>query len=206
MAIRCIGVRVSGRENQVQRRKQLAEALWTVAERDGFAAATVRHVAAEAGVSVGMVQHYFRTKDEMVLFALTCVGEELGERLTALIGESSRDPYDVVWIVVSQRLPLHPRSRVHVQALVAWFGSADAAVARYLVEGTRQLSGYVAAQLLLAQEAGSVSLGVDVVRCADGLLALSDGLTSHVLQGVQSVESALLILSSYLDFLFGRSV
>src|SRR5262249_10546040 len=80
------GVRVPKQVDHAERRGRIAEALWTVAERDGIAAATVRHVAAEAGVSVGMVQHYFSTKDEMLLFALRWVGEDFGAQITARVG------------------------------------------------------------------------------------------------------------------------
>jgi AcrR family transcriptional regulator len=76
--------------------------------RDGVRATTIRDVAAEAGVSAGMVQHHFRTKadlrrtvDEYVVaeFARAFEGvgqgddamelfDELAERLTRLVEES----------------------------------------------------------------------------------------------------------------------
>jgi AcrR family transcriptional regulator len=40
-------------------------------------AVSLRQVAAEAGVSMGMVQHYFADKEEMVLFALSSMTEQL---------------------------------------------------------------------------------------------------------------------------------
>ena len=48
------------------RRKQLADAVMRLAATEGLEEVSLRHVAAEAGVSTGMVQHYFRTKDEMM--------------------------------------------------------------------------------------------------------------------------------------------
>lgn len=190
--------------DHAERRHQLADALWTIAERDGFAAATVRNVAAEAGVSVGMVQHYFSTKDEMLLFALTSVGEELGARVVAKIGAlpEPRDPYEVVWIVLSDRLPLHPRSKVHAQALITWLshGADDPELARYLSEGTHRIRDYLADQLRAAQVADRT----DPVLTADGLLALTDGLTSHVLQGLHTPESAKAVLTEALRHVFDR--
>jgi TetR/AcrR family transcriptional regulator, transcriptional repressor of bet genes len=189
-----------------ERRGRIAEALWTVAERDGIAAATVRHVAAEAGVSVGMVQHYFSSKDEMLLFALQWVGEEFGARITERVGAlpEPRDPYEVVRIVLSARLPLDPRARVYVQALVAWLGRAIAnpELARYMLEGTRVLRDGLAAQLRLAQQAGRVPARFDPVRTADGLLAFADGLSSHLLQDLHTPDEALAVLDEYLARLF----
>ncbi|MDM7855395.1 TetR/AcrR family transcriptional regulator [Cellulomonas alba] len=49
-----------------ERREQLIEAALTVASRDGIEAATVRAVAAEAGVSLGVVHYCFQDKDELL--------------------------------------------------------------------------------------------------------------------------------------------
>lgn len=194
--------------DHTQRRGELADALWRIAERDGLAAATVRRVAAEAGVSVGMVQHYFSTKDEMLLFALRWVGEELGGRITAKVGALAepRDPYDVVWIVLSERLPSRPRERIYVQALVAWLGRTvdNPELAHFMADGTRLLRGYLVTQLSQAQEAGRVSADRDPVPAANALLALTDGLSSHLLQGLLTAAETRAVLRDHLDNLFGR--
>lgn len=49
-----------------ERREQLVEAAIAVASRDGMDAATVRAVATEAGVSLGVVHYCFRDKDELL--------------------------------------------------------------------------------------------------------------------------------------------
>ena len=49
-----------------ERREQLIEAAITVASRDGIEAATVRAVAAEAGVSLGVVHYCFQDKSELM--------------------------------------------------------------------------------------------------------------------------------------------
>ncbi|NLZ97477.1 MAG: TetR family transcriptional regulator, partial [Micrococcus sp.] len=43
-----------------QRRRELAQAIWSIIALRGLSAVTLRSVAAEAGVSMGTVQHYFR--------------------------------------------------------------------------------------------------------------------------------------------------
>ncbi len=191
-----------------QRREQLAQALWRIAERDGMAAATVRRVADEAGVSVGMVQHYFSTKDEMLLFALQWVGEDLTARVTSKIRAlpEPRDPYEVVRIVLSERLPLLPRSRIYVEALAAWLSraGANAELAQYMRDGTRMLRDYLAEQLRLAQEAGHVDDDVDRTLAADALLALTDGLSSHILQNLHTADEGRKVLAEHLDRLFTR--
>ena len=49
-----------------ERREQLIEAALAVASREGIEAATVRAVAAEAGVSLGVVHYCFQDKDELL--------------------------------------------------------------------------------------------------------------------------------------------
>lgn len=49
-----------------ERREQLIEAALNVATREGIDGATVRAVAAEAGVSLGVVHYCFRDKDELL--------------------------------------------------------------------------------------------------------------------------------------------
>jgi TetR/AcrR family transcriptional repressor of bet genes len=50
------------------RRKQLVEAAIAAIHEHGFANATVARIAAQAGISAGMIHHYFKDKDEL-LFA-----------------------------------------------------------------------------------------------------------------------------------------
>src|SRR3546814_14018084 len=53
-----------------RRRAEIAEALVRVANRDGLHAVTMRSVAAEAGVSLRLVQYYFTSKEELLVGAL----------------------------------------------------------------------------------------------------------------------------------------
>ena len=62
---------VPKRVNPDERREAIAEAVYQVIGDRGWDAVTLRDVASTAGVSMGQVQHYFSTKTEMLLFALT---------------------------------------------------------------------------------------------------------------------------------------
>lgn len=58
-----------------ERRAQLVRAALTIASRDGIEAATVRAVAVEAGVSLGVVHYCFEDKNELL--------REVGEAITS---------------------------------------------------------------------------------------------------------------------------
>jgi AcrR family transcriptional regulator len=64
--------------------ERLAEAVFDVAASRGLDAASVREVAAAAGVSIGAVQHHFATKEQMLAFAFTGLVQRVRDRVAAL--------------------------------------------------------------------------------------------------------------------------
>ena len=63
------------RVDHAERRRQIVEAVCRITVKGGLASATFREVAAEAGVSVRLVQYYFGTKDELMLSTQRYVAE-----------------------------------------------------------------------------------------------------------------------------------
>ncbi|MFD3517665.1 TetR family transcriptional regulator C-terminal domain-containing protein [Streptomyces sp. NPDC058657] len=70
------------------RRRLIAEAVCRLADERGLEGVTLRDVASAAEVSMGAVQRCFRTKEEMLVFALGHVGERIGERVRASVVRS----------------------------------------------------------------------------------------------------------------------
>ncbi|CAM5617391.1 TetR family transcriptional regulator OS=Streptomyces alboniger OX=132473 GN=CP975_10770 PE=4 SV=1 [Streptomyces alboniger] len=66
------------RVDHAERRTEIAEALVRVAGRRGLHAVGMRDVAAEAGVSLRLVQYYFETKEKLLLFGLEHLSEKFG--------------------------------------------------------------------------------------------------------------------------------
>jgi AcrR family transcriptional regulator len=95
------------------RRRAITDALERLAGREGLAAVTMREVAAEAGVSVGQVQHYFASKDELLLATLREVAARVGRRIGAAVaavpdGASERDR---IRAILLELLPLDDERR-----------------------------------------------------------------------------------------------
>ena len=83
--------RSAGMPKQVDhesRRRQIADAVCRLADERGLEGVTLRDVAARAKVSMGAVQRCFRTKEEMLVFALSHIGERIAARVTARLVES----------------------------------------------------------------------------------------------------------------------
>jgi AcrR family transcriptional regulator len=67
------------------RRDQICRAAATVISREGFAGSTMRMVAEEAGVSTGMLNHYFANRQDLLTQALIFVSERAQARMRAAI-------------------------------------------------------------------------------------------------------------------------
>lgn len=73
------------------RRKQLVEAAIAAIHAHGFADATVARIAAQAGISAGMVHHYFKDKDELLFATMRHLLAELRSDAVARLSRTA-DP------------------------------------------------------------------------------------------------------------------
>ena len=78
--------------NHEERRQTILEALFRIAARDGLGAASIRAVAAEAGIPAPQVQYYFGTKGQLLDGALDLLGRRVVGRGLALMQEAGDDP------------------------------------------------------------------------------------------------------------------
>ncbi|WP_319459126.1 TetR/AcrR family transcriptional regulator [Micromonospora sp. RTP1Z1] len=190
-----------------ERRKLIADALMRVAAEHGLEAVSLRHVATEAGVSSGMVQHYFRTKDEMMTFALSVVHEHSEARVTravAALGDAP-SPRTLLRTMLVELLPLDESRRADGRVALAFlaYTAVRPTVAAALHQETAGLLAFVAGQIRLAQAAGTADRRVDPDRAAVGLLAIMEGLGVYLLGGHYSPETALAALAAQLDLVLG---
>ena len=74
------------------RRRQITDAVCRITVKGGLASATFREVAAEAGVSVRLVQYYFGTKDELMLSTQRHVARRATARITERVQKAGTSP------------------------------------------------------------------------------------------------------------------
>jgi len=162
--------------DRTERREEVLSAVWRVIARNGIDGVSVRDIAAEAGFSTGVIAHYFRDKDDVLVSALQRVVAQESERIAAvtsgLVGLSALRrsleqvlPLDeqrklemTVWISFWSRAVGDPRLAGEQRR---FYGSWRALLRRYLRE---------------ALQAGEVWPGLDPYFAADSLTALVDGL------------------------------
>jgi AcrR family transcriptional regulator len=79
------------RTDHEARRRDVAEAVWSVLATRGFAGLSLRAVAAQMGATTGLLTHYFPDKAALVVHALDQLHARTDERLAGDDGEPGLD-------------------------------------------------------------------------------------------------------------------
>ncbi|MFD7087339.1 TetR/AcrR family transcriptional regulator [Streptomyces sp. NPDC056652] len=195
------------RVDHAERRTEIAEALVRVAGRQGLHAVGMRDVAAEAGVSLRLVQYYFETKEKLLLFGLQHLTGRFGERVTTrLTAAGGRPgPRATIEALLMVALPTDEESRTFHYVLTSYALLAvndTALAAQPFIKDPDAAEDTVAGLLRQAREDGLLRPGVDPRREAAGLLAMSAGLGTGILVGQRDPESAAAVLEHHLDRVF----
>ncbi|MGW5648797.1 TetR/AcrR family transcriptional regulator [Saccharopolyspora sp. NPDC003752] len=168
-----------------QRRAQIARAFQRLLAAEGFAGVSFSRVATEAGISVGLIQHYFAGKDALLHFAYEDATRRLGERVRVRVrdGEAARLPIaEVLLDSLVELLPLDEERDVEYRVRQGL--QAQALHHAGLAEVARQAGGaildYVTKVIQDGVERGEVEPGVDAVLAARTILATVQGLADQV--------------------------
>ncbi|WP_223777593.1 TetR/AcrR family transcriptional regulator [Streptomyces sp. 135] len=196
--------------DQAERRAVIIEGLVRLAGRSGLHAVTMRSVAAEAGVSLRVVQYYFESKAELMHAALRYLEERSGARWAARLARlpSPTSTRTYVEALLAESLPTTEQSR---DFRLVWTSYAVLAMtdpelaAKPFVEGPNRFERQLADVLGRAQAGGELAPGLDVSAEAARLLSLNHGLGTSVLVGQRTAEAALEVLGYHLDSVFGPS-
>lgn len=189
-----------------QRRRQVAEALLRSVGRRGLAATTLADVAAEAGVSVGLVQSYFRGKSQLLRFGVEHLYRQGEARLAALGGEGFSSVRAWTLDASETLLPLDAERRLELTVWLEFLPAAksDPAMSELHTTTTGRLVDAFAHALGEARRLGELSAELDPRAEAAALVAFVDGLTLHCLVtgGAFSEDAVRASLATYLDRLF----
>ncbi|MGH3191504.1 MAG: TetR/AcrR family transcriptional regulator [Streptosporangiaceae bacterium] len=195
------------RVDHEERRREIADALLRTAATRGLHATGMREVAAEAGVSLRLVQYYFGTKEELLLGAMQHLAARYSERALARIRRagSPAGPRDIIAGILTEGVPADEERRTFTVLYTAYFALSltDPALAiAPLVRNSGVVIDVVAAQLRAAQAAGDAAVCLDPDLEALGLIAMSAGLGTSVLTGHSSPEQAQAVIDYQLQRLF----
>jgi TetR/AcrR family transcriptional regulator, transcriptional repressor of bet genes len=200
------GPRMPKQVDHAVRRQGLLDALWRITRREGWDAISLRKVAAEAGVSMGLVQHYFTTKDEMLRFAIEEMAQDTRVRIRARLAELTvpPSPQELVELVLVEMIPRTSRRQDEAEAAKVWLRRVDLRPESrgVLSHGAHDVKTALVQQIQLATSADADT----AAREASTLMALLDGLIFNIVAGLETTESATAIVRAQIARVFASQV
>lgn len=159
-----------------ERRNELTEAAARLIARAGIEAATLRDVAAEAGMTTGALTHYFADKRELLMHTFHT---SLSRRRSSRPDREPLDPMDALIASLESALPLDDDRKRHWMVTVAFCSQAagDAEMAKSQRDAYREFRSHIAER---ARRAGLVA-GRSATRTAEHLIAVVDGVAVQAL-------------------------
>lgn len=175
------------------RRREITDAVCRITVKGGLASATFREVAAEAGVSVRLVQYYFGTKDQLLLTTQQHVSERATMRALDRIAAAGDAPREVLRALLVSFIPDDDESRENMLMFVALhtMSLVDPTLARDEAHRVPRAFTATIADLLRQVRLRS---GVDANLEGALLAAAVPSLAQAVLDGLQTPEGAIEIL------------
>lgn len=188
-----------------QRRRQIAEAVWRIASARGLEDVSLRKVAAEAGVSLRLVQYYFGTRDDLLLGALEILNADAGESIRAELGpEEDAAPREVLRAMLVGMLPVGDERRTRYLVHLAYFvrSLSDPGLASAFSAAPPELERLTADLLAWGRDRGEVAPDLELMPEAELLLSSVDGLQTSIILGQRTPEAAIALIDHQLDRLF----
>lgn len=189
----CYGGVVPRSVDHDTRRSEIADAVLALVARSGTEAVSLRSVAAEAGISMGRVQHYFASKDALLLHALDRSHRQMEERIEARARAVGGGDRTVLATILDELLGEHPRTRDALRIHAAFATrEVDERAREILTDGDDEIR---ALAVRVVADAGSADPDTD----AHALLALTGGLSAEVALHGAPVDRARRTLTAMLD-------
>lgn len=163
-----------------ERRQSLVEACARVLADKGAAGVSVRAICAAAGVSPGLLRHYFAGISEAIAETYRWTGQRIAAALAEAVARAGGDPYTrlLAYLAANFRPPIATPELLASYVALWSLARSDAQVAAVRAEVYREFCADLET-LLLAWQPGLA----DPRLAAIGLTALIDGLWLELSQG-----------------------
>ncbi|MEV6769039.1 TetR family transcriptional regulator [Nocardia sp. NPDC051030] len=185
-----------------QRRREITTAARRVIAHGGLDAATFQTVAAEAGMSVRLIQYYFGTKREFLVATFLAVVAEAGQRFEGPLAAMGANPTprEVIRTILTAVLPLDPQRHEDALVLAAFHAAAltgGVVGPEDTIGPARYLFPIFAQQLRIHRSLESSTPAEELD--AQLLVLGGSGITQVVLTGNNTPDQALELLDRLLD-------
>ncbi len=158
------------------RRQQLIDATIEAIARRGFADTTLADVAAGAGLSQGIVNFHFRTKEELLVETLRDLNEEYRLTWRRALEAAGPDPANRLWAILAADFDPAVCSRKKIAVWHAFHGEAKARPTYQKICGDRDDERWeVMTSLIETLTAQGGYEGLEARALAQILTAMTDG-------------------------------
>lgn len=167
--------------NQQDRRIEVSEAAWRVIVQEGLDRTSMRAIAQEMNCTTGVVTHYFRNKQELIMFAL----HQVTERLQGLMEQAVANQVgcDRLIAMLSSFLPIDQERQEILRVWVAFLGYAvgrEALMADHQ-QSAGELRKVISQELIALQKQQIIRSDINPETEANILLALVNGVSLDTL-------------------------
>ncbi|KRF11535.1 hypothetical protein ASG90_17580 [Nocardioides sp. Soil797] len=168
------------------RKAQIIRGVTSLALSEGLGRVTVAGAARSAGVSVGLVQHYYASKEELFLETFDAVRDTVLARVDAATARAEQRGARIEHMLadgLKQMLPLDRRRREEAYLVHAFTGLCldDEKLLGHLRTSDAHLSQRVATALENGKVCGEVDSATDSAAAGFALLALTGGMATRLL-------------------------
>lgn len=173
-----------------QRRTEIVYAVWALVAEQGIDAVTMRRVAAQAGVSLGQVQHYFASKEQLLQHACRAIVDLSAGHFAERTSDLST--LETIRALLLQPIPRDPVSRAGVAVWQAFLtrAASDPGIRDIVLDAVDGACRELTRMITQAQLEGALHGALDAARTARSLFALSYGLSQQVLIDAVGAEEA----------------
>jgi AcrR family transcriptional regulator len=188
--------------NHEERRREIATATWQAINELGVEGTTMRAIADRAGCTIGRLNHYFDSREDMLVAALRQANQDAADRMArATEGRSGRDALRAVLL---EALPLDEQRRTEWKVWLTFWAQAIATDSLREEHAARYREWRQLVATLVAGAAPSMRRA-DVARTADALLAVVDGIgiQTSMATSEDAVRRARRTIDTTLDGLLG---
>lgn len=164
-----------------ERRRQIAAATWRAIDELGIDGTTMRAIAERAGCTIGRLNHYFDSREDMLVAALRHAHTRAAGRMLAAV--EGRSGADALRAVLLEALPLDDERRTEWKVWLTFWAQALNTDSLRQEHAQRYREWHRLVATLVAGAAPSRTKA-EIRQIADALLATVDGI------GIQTLMSA----------------
>ncbi|MFE0170899.1 TetR/AcrR family transcriptional regulator [Streptomyces sp. NPDC059002] len=191
---------------RARKRRLVAEAVWRIAAERGLHAASMREIAAEAGVSLRVVQYHFTNKHHLLVFALRLLHEDNDREARSRLPSDLTDPRALLRAVIDEFLPLDERRAAALRVFAAYYARSltDPELAAVFLHDEQPLERLVAGLITAGAGPDAAAAGLDPRHEADLLVSGATGLGMDVVHGRRTLADVRDVLDYHVGRILGQ--